>query len=246
MKKSVAAIVLLAVIAMILLVSNGYNSYTGLQVIDLPAPPAPPGMEADQLPPAPVQAPPGAFPPAEAPEETTDAEDILSEAREGAAVAERVQAIEQKLKAVDLLPAWEKRLNNVEARVGVASNVPERVDALQSQVDALRVDVDNLKVQAGKPYVEAPAFFDELQNLGKKNTVLSITLFIIVMFIVITLITMTIIQRRKEDANNRQLIRQYLANYQKAGYKSDTLRMHLKACGWDDKFIDEAVRELPR
>ncbi len=245
MKKSVAAIVLLAVIAMILLVSNGYNSYTGLQVIDLPAPPAPPGMEADQVLP-PVQAPPGAIPPSQVIPGTTDAEDILSEAREGAAVAERVQAIEQKLKAVDLLPAWEKRLNNVEARVGVASNVPERVDALQSQVDSLRVDVDNLKVQAGKPYVEAPAFFDELQNLGRKNTVLSITLFIVVMFIAITLITMTIIQRRKEDAHNRQLIRQYLANYQKAGYRLDTLRMHLKACGWDDRFIDESVRELPR
>jgi hypothetical protein len=247
MKKSVEVILIFALISIILAFSNGYQTLTGMQALDLPEPPPPPGMTSDQ------QVQPTTTPtptPAPTPTPTADAARLLAgEIPEGetiAAINAKLAAIEQKLRALDLLPAWEQRLNNVEAQAAIASDMSARIDGLQSQVDGLRVDVDNLK---GRPYFDAPAFTDELQRArasSTKNTVLSISLSVVALIIVISMIVTHVMERRKEYLSDKKLLRQYLLNYQKAGYRLETLRMHLLASGWSGWFVDEVLKELPK
>lgn len=264
MKKSVTVILLLAVIALILAMSNGYRTLTGMQgvdLFDLPAPPSPPGMgeeqPAQQAPPA-APSPPVEYdyeyeePEYEEPtyvyEPTYEAADYLDveipEGEDLAAVVARLDAIEMKLEALDLLPAWEQRLNTLESQVALASNVVARVDSMQSQLDALRVEVTNLKQ---RPAVESPAFdFSSLIDGVRRNVLLSISFSVFTLFIIAGLIMAVIVNRRNVMMENKNLLRQYLINYKKAGYPMETLRMHLRACGWKDDLINEVVKELPK
>ncbi len=250
MKKSVTVILVFALIALVLALSNGYKTITGLQAFDvseLPEPPSAPGMISDQE----VQATPTPTPtPKPTPISTSDAEDLLAgEIPEGetiAAINAKLAAIENKLKALDLLTVWEERLNKVEAQAAIAADMSARLDGMQSQIDALRVDVDNLK---GRPYFDEPAFTGQLfsiQSSMKKNTVLSIVLSVLALLIVISMIAAHIIERKKEYVSDKKLLRQYLMNYQRTGYKIDTLRMHLLASGWAGWFVDEVLKEMPR
>ncbi|MCX6708826.1 MAG: hypothetical protein NTW67_04250 [Candidatus Woesearchaeota archaeon] len=245
MKKSVAVVLVLAVLGIFLLFSRG--SITGWQTIDLPPPPPVPGMAADTTTTT-TNVSPTVYPVV-----STTATDYSSEyadidipsGESFSAVIARLDAVEEKLGAVDLLPAWEQRLNTAEAQVSMASNMAARLDAMQSQIDALVVEVNNLKQ---RPSVEAP-FFDQLSTLessSRKNLILSFVLFFFVLLIVAGMIIMAIVNHKNDIIENKRLLRQYLINYQKAGYRLDTLRMHLRACGWKDIFVDEVVRELPR
>jgi len=248
MKKSVLVIALLLV-AVFFLVSNG--RITGLQMLDLPAPPPPPGMEADTSDdePAPTAA---ALPPIPAPPQiqmpitTTSAADVLAGIPEGDTIADRIDVLEQKMVAVELLPGFEDRLNNVEAQTAISGNVVQRLDAIESRVDGTRVEIDNLKQAATRPYVDRPALTDALADLGKRNLTLSVSLFVLVLFIVIGMLVTSIIHKAKEKKESRKLVKNYLVNYQKTGYKLPALRMHLRACGWDEKLIDEIIKELPK
>lgn len=245
MKKSVEVIVIFALLAIILGLSNGYNTLTGLQVLDLPEPPPPPGMTSDQknvTPPPKLEF--------DMPISTSDANKLLNVSIPGgdtiAAINAKLDAIEQKLKALDLLPEWEERLNKIEAQAAIAAESSARLDSLQSQIDALRVDVDNLN---SRPYFDEPMFTGQFSNIRTsvtKNTILSITLSLIALAIVIAMIVANIIQRKKEYEFDKKLVRQYLLNYQKSGYRLDTLRMHLLASGWTGWFVDEVLKEMPK
>lgn len=232
MKKSVAAILVIAVLTLFLAASNGHNSITGYQASELPEPPPPPGMEADQAVPPVTQ-------PVTPPTTTTTAAPTPSDIQ---TIRSRLDLIEQKIGA---LPAWEQRLSAAEAQIKIAADMSSRLDAMQSQIDALKVDVENLKQ---RPSFEAP-FFDAIANLQgsqKKNAVLSITLSVLALIIITGIIVAGIVNRRDQDAQDRKLVRQYLTNYINAGYRLETLRMHLLANGWNEKFIDERIKELPK
>lgn len=247
MKKSVEVIMIFALLAIILALSHGRQTLTGMQALeDLPEPPVAPGMGSDQVIVAVV--PPPALTPL--PEPTDDAEALLGgEIPAGdtlSAITAKLEAIENKLKALDLLPAWENRLNKVEAQASIAADASSRLDGMQSQIDALRVDVDNLK---NRPFFDEPAFtgqFFSIRSSIRKNTVLSISLSLLALAILIAMIASNIIQRRKEYVSDKKLLRQYLLNYQRAGYRVDALRMHLLASGWAGWFVDEVMKELPR
>jgi hypothetical protein len=228
MQKSVTAILVIAVLTLFLAASNGYNSLTGYQALDLPEPPPPPGMESDQV--TPPVAPPAAT--TTTVPKTSDMQAILS----------RLDLIEQK---IGILPAWEQRLVAAEAQIKIAADMSSRLDAMQSQIDALKVDVENLKQ---RPSFEAP-FFDAITNLqgqARKNAILSITLSILALIIIAGMIGLGMVQKHRTELEDKKLVRQYLANYLNAGYKLETLRMHLLANGWDEKFIDERIKEIPR
>ncbi len=232
MKKSVAAILIIAALTLFLAASNGHNSLTGFQPLDLPEPPAPPGMESDQVLPAVNVSPPAIVTPPKPAPKSEDMQALLA----------RLDSIEQKL---NLLPAWEQRLATAEAQLKIASDMSSRLDAVQSQMTAATVDIENLKQ---RPSFEAP-FFDAITNLQgsqKKNAILSVTLSVLALIIIAGMITASIAHKKKEEVEDKKLVRQYLMNYTNAGYKQETLRMHLLANGWNEKFIDERIKEIPK
>jgi hypothetical protein len=237
MEKRVAAILVIAVLTLFLAASNGYHSLTGFQSLDLPEPPSPPGMESDQVT-APVT-------PAAATTTTGTATTTTTTAPKTSdmqAILARLDLIEQK---IGVLPAWEQRLAAAEAQIKIAADMSSRLDAMQSQIDAMKVDIANLKQQ---PSFEAP-FFDAITNLQgsqKKNAILSITLSVLALIVISGMIAAGIVQKKKTELEDKKLVRQYLVNYTNAGYKLETLRMHLQANGWDEKFIDERIKEIPR
>jgi hypothetical protein len=232
MEKRVAAIAAIVAIILFLAVSNGHRTFTAMQALDLPEPPSPPGMESDQV-----------LPPVTQPvTTTTTTRPTTSEISNTQATLTRFDLIEQKLGS---LSAWELRLTNAEAQIKIAADMSSRQDAMQSQVDATKIDVENLKQQ---PSFEAP-FFDAISNLQgsqKKNAVLSITLSVLALIIISGMIAAGIVQKKKTESEDKKLVRQYLMNYTNAGYKLETLKMHLQANGWDNKFIDERIKELPK
>lgn len=234
MKKSVAVISVFAVLALVLAFTNGFKTLTGYQALDLPEPPPPPGMESDQVTPTPTPTP---TPNVTRPTPTAATADLPT-GEDWESVIARLNALE------DLFPAWEERLNRAEAQAAIAANVVERLDAMQSQIDALRVDVDNLKREAQRQYAAFPDFMSSLNSLegaSKRNAVISILLSVIALALVIGMIATTIVQHKREFEEDRKLIKNYVDNYEKAGYKKDSLRMHLRASGWKDWFIESAL-----
>lgn len=238
MKKSVAVIFALTILGLFLVATDSFKSLTGFQVLDLPEPPPIPGLESDQVQhPSPEVQP---TPPQVQLPTPTNATAGLPTGEDYSAILARLSAIEK------LLPGWEQRLNDIEAQVAIASNVVARVDALESQVNGLRVDVDNLKRAASRPYVDQPMLVDELSKLGKRNTILSVSLSLLLFVIVGGMIAGTLVQRRNEYLADKKILSQYIVNYQRAGYKLESLRMHLMASGWKSTFIDEVIKELPK
>lgn len=234
MEKRVAAILIIAVLTLFLAASNGYNSLTGYQSLDLPEPPPPPGMESDQITPV--------TQPVTPPTTTTTTVPTAPKASDMQTILSRLDLIEQK---IGVLPAWEQRLAAAEAQIKIAADMSSRLDAMQSQIDALKVDVENLKQ---RPSFEAP-FFDAITNLqgsARKNAILSITLSILALVIIAGMVGVGIVQKHRTELEDKKLVRQYLANYLNAGYRLEVLKMHLQANGWDEKFIDERIKEIPR
>lgn len=256
MKKSVAVILVLLLLPIAFAaksysreVGSGSPFYiTGAQILDLPPPPAPPGGEQEQpeTQPAPTTQPVPPTP--EPPAPTTKAADLLAQAeQEVSSLTGRVEALEQKTSALNLLPEFEERLNTAEAQSSSASNVVARVDALQSQVESMKVDLENVKYAANRPVVEQPTFtqsIDSLRTTIKTNAVFSLGLAIFALILVIAVIVTGINQRKTAFQDNKQMIKQYLSNYQAQGYPLSTLRMHLRACGWKDEFVEDCLKEL--
>lgn len=237
MKKSVTAMLVLAVLALAILFFNSAN-LTGLQVLDLPAPPSPPGAFEDQQQQAQQQ---------QQDDDNNDRfeRDLDEYVEDLSEIIARVSQLEQKSRAIDTLPTLESRIVTLESRSDVTTATDSRYEGLEGRVRTLEVDVQNLK---NRPEVQA-AFFDQLNQLegtAKRNAILSISLSIFLLLIVGGLVGMTIIGKQKEHEENKQLIRQYLHTYTQQGYTIDTLKMHLRACGWKDDIINDTVQELRR
>ncbi|MBS3147412.1 cupredoxin family copper-binding protein [Candidatus Woesearchaeota archaeon] len=179
---------------------------------------------------------------------TTKAAELLEQAQgEVTSLTGRVESLEQKISALSLLPEFEARLNTAEAQGSAASNVGARVDALQSQVGGMKVDLENVKYAANRPVVEQPTFtagLDALRSSIKTNAIFSLGLAIFALLLVIAVIVTGINQRKTSFQENKRMIKQYLSNYQSQGYPLSTLRMHLRACGWKDEFVEDCLKEL--
>ncbi|HLF54450.1 MAG TPA: hypothetical protein VI612_01900 [Candidatus Nanoarchaeia archaeon] len=222
MKKSVEVTLLIAILGVIVFFTQGAQTLTGLQAIDvsqLPAPPSPPGMMDVTVPTTP--APAASLPPTPPPPAV-------------------VPAVEEPVPVTK--PTY----------IGVPSSdqfsaLQARIDSLQSTVDGFSVTAENMRQFMSRPVVEQPAFFESLNSLKgtvRNNAILSISLSVFVLLLVIGLIANGVVQKKRTDEENKMLLVQYLANYTKAGYNIETLRMHLRACGWHDDMIQGAVQEL--
>lgn len=236
MKKSVTAILVLAVLALFLLFSKG--GLTGWQMLDLPAPPSPPGMggqeevqqevvvEEEEIPPEPE-------PPVYEEEvvEEPVVEEVVEEVAPVTDVSSRLDAIERALD-LTITPAIRALQENI-----------ANLNAMESEVSALKVQTGNLQQ---RPEVQSPLNVEDIQGPIKRNLVLTVSFFVFVMLIITVMISVAIINRRNDSLDNKRLLRQYLVNYQSAGYRLETLKMHLRACGWKDDFIEEVVKELPK
>ena len=224
MKKSVEVTLLLAVMAIVIALSQGAQ-LTGMQSIDvsqLPAPPSPPGMME-------VTAP------EPEPEPEEDAEEY-----------EEYEPIVVPPPRPPALPTAPIVTPQVSAPApSQLSDIIARIDGLQSKVDAQSVDLENLKQIARRPTVDQPAFMEGLAG-AKRNTILSISLSLLVFSLLIGLVVLGIVNRKKDAERNRTLLKNYLRNYTKEGYRIQTLQMHLRACGWPDNQIRRAIDELKK
>jgi hypothetical protein len=250
---------------------NGYASFTGmLTASDLPAPPAPPGMDGSQQQqpsqPACVEnwqctswgacvngyqnrdcddrnsCGTSVHKPSErqacATGGTSDVSQILGQAPStttASSVEARLEAIEFKLRALDSLVMLEQRVNDAEAMARNVGAFDQRISSLESSVQALQNEMRRL------PQQQSPFNAQELQDGIKWNTILSVSLSVFILLIICGYFASLIIQRKHEREESKRLLKQYLTNYQKQGYRLETLKMHLKASGWSDEIINEVM-----
>lgn len=223
MKKSVEVTLLIAILGVIVFFTQGAQTLTGLQALDisqLPAPPSPPGMMDVTVPSTPTPAPASTLPPTPPPPA------VVPAAPEPVPIA----------KPTYVAPSSDQ-----------FSALQARIDALQSTVDGFSVTAENMRQFMSRPVVEQPTFIESLNSLKgtvRNNAILSISLSVFVLLLVIGLIANGVVQKKRTDEENKMLLVQYLANYTKAGYNIETLRMHLRACGWHDNMIQGAIQEL--
>ncbi len=238
MKKSVEITLIIALAAVFLASMHGARTITGLQGVDvsqLPAPPSPPGMfESTEQPTTPEPQPETT--PAETPATGTGSEQTTN-----VPPTPTFPAATQPTSSIGLenrVAALENQMNTLTARV----------DTLQSNVDAYGVDAANFRQFMGRPLVDQPAFIESVEsaNAASRNAVLGIILSVLAMLLVAGLVAMNIIQKKKEVEENKQLLVEYLDNYSKEGYGMETLQMHLRASGWPDELIQEAIDELKK
>lgn len=273
MEKRVAIILSLAVVAFVLVLMNGYATLTGmLSASDLPAPPAPPGMDGSQsggssstcvenwqcgswgdcrsgLQYRSCSDSKNCGTTADKPQErrtcssgTSEVGQILGQApstTSASSIEARLEAIEFKLRALDSLVMLEQRVNDAEAMARNVGEFDSRISSLESSVQALQNEMRKL------PSQQMPFNAQELQDGIKWNTILSVSLSIFILLIICGYFASLIIQRKHETQESKRLLKQYLANYTKQGYRMDTLKMHLKASGWSDEIISEVTREMP-
>ena len=236
MKKSIEVTVLLALVSFILFFSHGTKLLTGMQAAyDLPEPPPVPGFEEEAPPPV-VQQP-------VAPPVITTNVTTRNVTRNVTRPRIEVPA------AVPETFGLESRVAALEKAVAGLQQQFARVDTLESQVQGLNTDAENMRRFMSRPIVDQPAFFEGLAGLKgsiTRNAVLSISLSVFVLLLVIGLIATTMIQKRKEGEEEKKLVKQYLQNYSRQGYKLETLKMHLQASGWSEEVINEAMRELQK
>lgn len=233
MKKSVEVSILLVLIALMLFVSHGVKVLTGLQIIELPEPPPVPGITEEQ---PPVVQPP-AQPPVNVSPPSHPAVNISPPEEVSAPVAVPGEF------------SLESRVAMLEKSVAGLQQQLSRVDTLESQMQGLNTDAENMRNFMSRPVVEQPAFFEGLgsiQSSIKRNAILSVSLSVFILLIVIGIIANLILQRKRESEEEKRLVKQYLDNYSKQGYKLETLRMHLRSSGWSDEVIQEAMRELQK
>jgi hypothetical protein len=275
MEKRAAVILSLAVLAFMLVLMNGYATFTGmLTASDLPAPPAPPGMEgSQQVQPSCTEnwdcgswsncyngqqtrtctdknncgtsvSKPGTLRACAATGSsgTSEVGQILSQApstTSASSIEARLEAIEFKLKALDSLVLLEQRVNDAEAMARNVGEFDSRISSLESSVQALQNELRRL------PQQQSPFNAQELQDGIKWNTILSVSLSVFILLIICGYFASLIIQRKHETEESKRLLKQYLINYQKQGYRLETLKMHLKASGWSDDIISEVMSGLP-
>jgi len=175
---------------------------------------------------------------------TSSAGQILSQApstTSASSVEARLEAIEFKLRALDSLVMLEQRVNDAEAMARNVGDFDRRISSLESSVQALQNELRRI------PQQQAPFKFNvqELQDGIKWNTILSVSLSVFILLIICGYFASLIIQRKHEKEESKRLLKQYLINYQKQGYKLETLKMHLKASGWSDDIISEVMSGMP-
>lgn len=236
MKKQVEVTVLLVLVAFLLFFSHGVKTITGMQAaFELPEPPPVPGFE-EQVPPPPVQ--PVVQQPAIIPPPRNVTRNVTR------------PRVEMPVAVPDT--GLETRVATLEKTVAGLQQQFSRVDTLESQVQGLNTDAENMRRFMSRPVVDQPAFLEGLAGLGgairrvSNTVILSISLSVFVLLLVIGLIATAILQRRKETEEEKKLVKQYLQNYSRQGYKLETLKMHLQASGWSEDVINEAMRELQR
>jgi hypothetical protein len=275
MEKRAAVILSLAVVAFVLVLMNGYATFTGmLTASDLPAPPAPPGMDGSQSGGSTCTEnwDCGSWSACYGGEQTRSCTDknscgtsvskpatkrtcaatgssgtsevgqILGQApstTSASSIEARLEAIEFKLRALDSLVMLEQRVNDAEAMARNVGEFDRRISSLESSVQALQNEIRRL------PSQQMPFNAQELQDGIKWNTILSVSLSIFILLIICGYFASLIIQRKHETEESKRLLKQYLANYTKQGYRLETLKMHLKASGWSDEIISEVTREMP-
>lgn len=274
MEKRAVIILSLAVVAFALVLLNGYATLTGMiSASDLPAPPAPPGMDGSSggsgstcvenwqcgswgdcrsgLQYRSCSDSKNCGTTADKPQErrtcssssgTSEVGQILGQApstTSASSIEARLEAIEFKLRALDSLVMLEQRVNDAEAMARNVGEFDSRISSLESSVQALQNEMRKL------PSQQMPFNAQELQDGIKWNTILSVSLSIFILLIICGYFASLIIQRKHETQESKRLLKQYLANYTKQGYRMDTLKMHLKASGWSDEIISEVTREMP-
>ncbi|PIN74928.1 hypothetical protein COV18_05325 [Candidatus Woesearchaeota archaeon CG10_big_fil_rev_8_21_14_0_10_37_12] len=255
MKKSVALILLFAVLALGILLTDSHTKIIGyITLSQLPPPPAPPGTTASTTTASQYGTDTGG----------TSYDDYLTDQQyrqfvptqqaQGyldvqfpttGDVATRLSAVEQQLQGLTLLPGFENRLNQAEAQSIAAANLASRVDTLQSQVDGMRVAVENVRSATGN-YVDQTNFISTINSIRGKittNSIISIVLAVLALFLTGGLIVQLVMSAQKQKTHDKQLIKKYLDNYQQQGYNIKTLRMHLLASGWEASFIDQIISE---
>lgn len=169
---------------------------------------------------------------------TSDVSQILGQAPStttASSVEARLEAIEFKLRALDSLVTLEQRVNDAEAMARNVGAFDQRISALESSVQALQNEMRRL------PQQQSPFNAQELQDGIKWNTILSVSLSVFILLIICGYFASLIIQRKHEREESKRLLKQYLTNYQKQGYRLETLKMHLKASGWSDDIINEVM-----
>ncbi len=173
---------------------------------------------------------------------TSDVSQILGQApstTSASSIEARLEAIEFKLRALDSLVMLEQRVNDAEAMARNVGAFDQRISALESSVQALQNEMRRL------PQQQMPFNAQELQDGIKWNTILSVSLSIFILLIICGYFASLIIQRKHEREESKRLLKQYLINYQKQGYRLETLKMHLKASGWSDDIINEVMNAPP-
>lgn len=136
----------------------------------------------------------------------------------------------------------------IEIKVDSASQTASQVSGMDSRLRQLEVLVENLQQSPD----QQQALFNDLlskinaiQASAKRSAFISITLTVIALLMVSGLVAALIVQKRQAYIEDKKLLADYLLNYEQAGYRLETLKMHLQASGWSDKFIDEVIQELP-
>lgn len=173
---------------------------------------------------------------------TSEVGQILGQApstTSASSIEARLEAIEFKLRALDSLVMLEQRVNDAEAMARNVGAFDQRISSLESSVQALQNEIRRI------PQQQMPFNAQELQDGIKWNTILSVSLSIFILLIICGYFASLIIQRKHEKEESKRLLKQYLINYQKQGYRLETLKMHLKASGWSDDIINEVVHETP-
>jgi len=238
MKKSVIVISVLVIISFFIL----KGGITGHQALELPAPPPIPGMEndADDT----VEDDLSYW---EVDEDDSDLDEEV-ESEENESVYEyltpEVQSPVYTESAVYTDYVLSNRVANLETQVSGCVDCGAKFDEVNSKVSAMSVEVDNLKRAVSRPYVDEPTLVETVDQMGRKNTVMSVVLSLLVLAILLGMIGFNIHSRFKEYEADKKIIREYLINYQKVGYSLDSLRMQLLASGWKASFIDDIIKGL--
>lgn len=173
--------------------------------------------------------------------QTSEIQEILSQApttTSASAIESRLSSIEFKLKALDTLVNLEQRINTAEGLAQNVGNFDSRIASLESSIQAVQNELRRF------PSQQQPFNPEELEQDIQWNTILSVSLSIFILLIICGYFASIMIQRKQERDESKRLLKQYLANYTRQGYKIETLKMHLKASGWSDTIINEVISEV--
>ncbi len=132
--------------------------------------------------------------------------------------ARRVAIIEKKLQILELFPAFESKI----AQLG---NIQAQIQSWQ------------------RTSIEMPAALENIEKM-RRRTVFTMILTFLSLLLIVGLISAMMIHKKKIEVEDKKVIKNYLNNYLRTGYRLETLKMHLRSSGWDDKIIEESIHGL--